>query len=376
MQAPCGSLVAVALLAACSPPLADAQTAPPAEPPKYQVEARVMVWADIAERQSLPDQEQTINDFLVRRVRIIFQGRPSESVSFYLQAGQDNIGGKLLTDDGSIRLKDAYINYRANEKLQVMAGQFKIPFLRANLESGFNQLLVDRGTLPAQRPAREGIRDLGAMAWGNVNALQYRVALFDGSDQEARNSESSFRLSTRVAYNWFSREDGLSYTGTYLGARRVLQVAGQLDMQNARLDPRDDGAFQSQKRDYRAFALEAFFEQPFARAAALTIDGAWVDREDDYLDPGLATRRLQGYYLQGGFLLPGQIGSGRLGFALRREDWDVERDPAETNTSRNTAGLTYYFKGHNRKLQADYTRKHETVELKNDEFRLSAAVVF
>jgi hypothetical protein len=371
------SLVIAALAASVWRPIPlSAQTAPQDDAHKYQVEARVMFWADIAERQSLPDQEHTIDDFLVRRARIVLQGRPTESISFYVQAGQDNIGGKLLSDDGSVRIKDAYIGYRASNALQLAGGQFKIPFLRSNLESAFNQLLIDRTALVGQRPAREGSRDLGVMVWGNVDAFQYRVALTDGSDQERQNPDSSFRLVSRAAYNWFTRETGLSYTGTALGAARVLQIGGQVDVQASRLDARDETAFQGRTRDYRSYAIDAFFEQPLARAAAVTLEGAWMDRADDYAEAAVATRRLDGYYLQGGFLLPGQIGPGRVQLVLRREDWTVERGAAETSTARDTVGATYYLHGHNQKLQVDYTRKRETLELKNNELRISASVVF
>ena len=376
MRRPATLAFMLAAFAAGRPAPLAAQDAAQPDAHKYQIEARVMFWADIAGRESLPEQHETINDFLVRRARISFQGRPTESISFAFQVGQDNIGAKLLTDDGSIRIKDAYINYRASHALQVTAGQFKVPFLRSNLESGFNQILVDRPTIVGQRPGREGSRDLGAMAWGNAGALQYRAAVFDGSDQEKANTESSFRLSTRAAYNWFTKETGVSYTGTYLGTTRVLQVAAQLDAQNSRVDARDEAGFASLPRDYRAWAFDAFYEHPFARASALTVEAAWLDRADDYREAGLATRRLHGYYVQSGFLLPGQAGPGRIQIAIRREDWNVERGPSETTSSRNSAGVTYLLKGHNRKLQADFIRKHETVELDNNEFRLSAIVVF
>ncbi len=357
-------------------PGARAQTPPEPPKPKYQVELRLMFWGDGAGRQSIAGQQGAIDDFFVRRARVVVQGRPSPSITLSLQVGQDNIGSKLLTDDGSIHIKDAYINYRAANALQVAVGQFKIPFLRINLESGFNQVLVDRGTLTTLRPAREGSRDLGAMAWGNVSHLQYRLAVFDGSDQEAKNTASHLRVSSRVAYNWFTGEPGLAYVGTYLGKTRVLQIAGQVDLQNSRLDLRDDSLLQLRARDYRTWAIEAFFEQPFARTSALTVDGAWFDRRDDYLDTDLPTRTLQGYYVQSGFLLPGHVGPGRLQIALRREDWDVDRSLATINTTRTTAGATYYLKEHNRKLQADYTRKRESREIKNDEFRVSVALVF
>jgi hypothetical protein len=375
-------LVLILLLALALTSSAEAQTGG-GEPAgnKYQLEARVMFWAASAESGSLPDQDDRVNDFLVRRLRILLQGQPTKSISFSFQFGQDNIGARLLGEDGSIRIKDAYLNYRAAGALQLVIGQFKIPFLRANLESGFNQLLVDRGTLPSLRPAREGSRDLGAMAWGNVRGFQYRLAVFDGSDQEARNSTSSFRITSRVARNWFTRETGLGYTGSYLGTRRVLQVAGQADVQQSRLDPRDDSTFSTKPRDYRSYAIEGYFEQPFAREGALTADGAWFDRKDDYIEPGLPSRHQEGYYLEGGLLLPGHVGPGRVQFAVRREDWDTGRGALDLATTRTTGGLTYYLKGHDRKVQADYTGKHESNEVKNNEvknneFRLSIVLVF
>ena len=344
--------------------------------PKYRLEARFMFWADSSERQSLADQQGRIDDFFVRRARLVFEGRPTDSLTLYLQVGQDNLGSKIQTDDISTRIKDAFVNYRVSNAIQFTAGQFKIPFLRSNLESGFNQVLVDRFTILTQRPAREGSRDLGVMAWGNKAGLQYRLAFFDGSDQETRNPSSSIRTSARVAYNWFTPEGSLAYTGSYLGTKRVLQVATQIDRQGSRLDARDESGFQLQPRDYRAYALEAFFEQPFVHAAAVTVDAAWFDRRDDYLEVNSPTHTLRGFYLQGAFLLPGQVGPGRLQFSLRREDWDSGRGPTKDNTTRTIAGANYYLKGHNRKLQADYARKHENPEIRNDELRVSFVVVF
>ncbi len=356
--------------------LACAGAATAQDQPKFDIEARVMVWADVTGRESVADQTGTITDFLVRRTRLVIQGAPTKSITFSLQIGQDNLGAKVLTPDGSVRIKDASITYRANEALQLTAGQFKIPFLRANLESGFNQVLVDRGTLPSLRPAREGSRDLGFMAWGNVDGFQYRAAFFDGSDQDAANASSSVRLSTRLAYNWFAKESGFSYTGTHLGDERVLQVAGNIDVQNRRLDPRDDPEFQTSPRDYRAYALEAFFEQPLAQSSAVTIEGAWFSRSDDYLDATLAPRTREGYYAQAAYLLRGHVGPGRVQLAFRHEDWDDERGPTHLDLTLTTGGATYYVKGHSRKVQVDFTHKRETPEIANDEFRLSLVLVF
>jgi hypothetical protein len=349
---------------------AAAQTAP-----NLRVEARLMSWADVAD-QSTDSRHQLGTDFLVRRARLVVQGQITDSLSVQFQVGQDNIGGKFLTPDGSVTVKDFYINYRGSNALQFAAGQFKVPFLRANLESGFNQILVDRATVVTLRPAREGSRDVGVMAWGNVRGFQYRIAAFDGSDQDgtARKADD-VRVTARIAQNCFTTEPGMGYTGSYLGVTRVVQVAAQVDVQNARTDPRDDSGFRSVSRDYRAYAIEAMVEQPLGRWA-ITADGALIHRHDDYIDAGIPSRRLRGYYAQGGVLLPSVGGPGRLQLAWRREQWKTERASMAPTTSRTTTGATYYVQGHSRKLQADYTVKREYPEVDNNEFRLSAVVTF
>ena len=356
---------------------------------KLEVEGRLMFWGVSSGREVFgAAQDEEVRDFFVRRARLLIQGKPSDKLTVYFQLGQDNINQKIPTIAGSTRLptedtgfkfKDAYLNYKVREGFQVTAGMFKIPFLRSSLMSGFNQLLVDRALLPSLRPAREGSRDLGGMVWGNAGGFQYRTAIFDGSDQEDSNTGSSFRGSARVAYNWFTRETGPGYTGTSIGEKKILQIGAQVDAQNDRLDSRDDTtALAAKLRDYRSWAADVFYDQPIAGGhSAFTFEGAWLDRRDDYTDPTEPERRIDGFYAQAGFLLPGKVGSGRLQLAARWEELDSERGTVETETSRRTAGITWYGKGHDRKIQFDYTdRREEPVDLSDDEFRLSLLVAF
>jgi hypothetical protein len=342
---------------------------------RFDTELRLMTWGDVSEQPAPDGGSRTFGDFLVRRARVVVQGRLSDRITLAFQVGQDNIGAKVLTPDGGISIKDAYANIRLANAFQVAAGQFKVPFLRSNLESGFNQLLVDRGSLPGFRPAREGSRDVGAMAWGNIGFSQYRVAVFDGSDQEATSEPAGPRVTARLAHNWFSRETGMGYSGTSIGATRTLQLAVQTDVQQSRTDPRDDAAFRAFARDYRAYALEAFIEQPLARWA-VTGEGAWLRRNDDYEAAATPTRELRGYYALGGLLLPPLGRDQRLQVAVRREEWTTDRGTGDAESIRATVGGTLYAKGHGRKFQADYTVKREAPEVPNNEFRASLVLVF
>ena len=366
-------------------PQASEKKAPEAaEKKKIELELRLMFWAVSAGPEDLPTgtpvptaQTENIQDFFLRRGRLILKAQGSPRLDIYAQIGQDNAGSRILRDDAGFRIKDLYLNYKRAEALQVVVGQFKVPFLRQNLQSDFELLLVDRSLLTSLRPAIEGSRDQGGMVWGNRGGLQYRVAVFDGADQEDNNPTSRLRGSARVSYNWFTPETGLSYTSTALGEKRILQVSVQGDAQNHRLDSRDDAGFTTESRDYRAWAADVFYDQPFAGRWVVTFEGAWAERRDDYDALGVDTRSIGGYFAEAGLLLPWTIGPGRIQVSGRYEDLDTDRGPATSTIKFRTAGLTYYAAGQARKIQLDYTQRHERpTAIDNDEVRLSVIASF
>jgi len=375
---------AVVAIAPAGPALA-AVTLVEGEKGKIDLDVRIMAWAvdtgpDVIPGLNAtppPAQDENIQDFFIRRARLILRARLSPSLEVAFQMGQDNLGSKVLKDDAGFRFKDAVINYKKNDALQIAFGQFKVPFLRQNLCSGFNQLLVDRSLVTALRPAIEGSRDQGGMIWGGHGGFQYRAGAFDGSDQEDANTRSSLRGTTRVAWNWFTPEPGVGYTGTTIGEKKTLQIAVQADAQNGRVDARDDAGFMTEARDYRAWAAEFYYDQPLGTRWAITAEGAWLQRRDDYVTAGLATRSTDGVYAQAGLLLPWKVGNGRLQLAGRWEEVESDRGPATSSTRARTFGLNWYAKGHDRKIQFDHgTVKERPVDLDDNFYRLSAVVAF
>jgi hypothetical protein len=370
-----GLLLLAAMPASAFFPLADGERG------KLDAELRFMFWATASDGALVPSgtpaQEGRIDDFLVRRARVVLRLRAKERLELQLQFGQDYSLAKIAAEETGLRFKDAYANYVVTDGFQITGGQFRVPFLRQNLESAFNQLLVDRSVVPGLRPAREGTRDAGGMVWGNLGAFQYRAAVFDGSDQEDTNPRSSLRGTARLAWNPFEKETGFGYTGTTIGAKRILQVAAQIDRQGGRHDPRDDAGFTAEPRDYRARAGEAFYEQPFKGGSALTVETAWLERRDDYEDTALATRDIEAGYLQAGWLLAPRLAGGRLQIAARHETVRTDRGGAEQEATGRTIGLTWFAMGHERKIQADFTRRREEpAEIANDEVRFSVVLVF
>jgi Phosphate-selective porin O and P len=348
---------------------------------KAELETRFMFWGVDAGKDSVPSgttpQEDRIEDFFIRRARLLLRLRLPPRLEICTQIGQDNIGSKVATTDSGFKVKDMYLNYKPADAFQVTVGQFKVPFLRQNLESGFNQLLVDRADLPGLRPASEGSRDRGVMFWGNAGGFQYRAVVFDGSDQEIANSHSSFRGASRLSYNWFTVEPEAGFTGTSLGKKRILQVGLQADVQNGRLDSKDDTGFTTQRRNYSAWAADLFLDLPFKSGFAFTLEGAWLDRTDHYNDSSLAKREITGYYVQAGLLLPWHIGGKGLQIAVREEDLDTDRGTSDSSVENRTVGLTLFGTGHDRKIQIDYTnRREQPVDLDDNQLRVSVVATF
>lgn len=348
--------------------------------PKLEIETRFMLWGiwygqDLVAPGTV-EQTEDVEDFFLRRGRLLARYRPTDTIELYLQVGQDNWGTKVVADETGLRIKDFYLNWKAKDAIQVVGGQFKIPFLRNNLQSGFNQLLVDRSAVTALRPARDGSRDIGFMAWGNAGGFQYRASVTDGSDQEDLNSGSSPRGSGRVTWNWFTRETGLSYTGTSIGKDKVLQIGLQGDVQQDRADPVDTD-FTSDLRDYGAWALDAYFDYPFAHDWAVTVEGAWIERHDNYQDPTLGIRDITAFYAQAGLLLPGEFKGTRFQVAARLDDLDSQRNTGRSSSTGKTFGLNWFLRDHNQKIQLDYTRRTERpTNQDNDALRLSVVMVF
>jgi len=77
---------------------------------RLEMEFRLMAWGVQAGPELIPggagappDQEGEIYDFFVRRARILVRARLSSSLEIFFQAGQDNIGSKILKDDAGFR---------------------------------------------------------------------------------------------------------------------------------------------------------------------------------------------------------------------------------------------------------------------------------
>lgn len=299
-------------------------------------------------------------DFFLRRNRLTFSGQYNDYVGFYaqLEAGSDSKDGN---DDRPVFYRDAYVTVDFTDAFRIIAGRFKQTFSRENLEACLEPLTLDRSDI-SYTPFG-GSRDTGVALWGNLaeGQFQYRVMVADGREGNAAVKDLP-RVTARVHWSPLDPEYDYGYRGTYLGTRTVFTVGVAYDYQS-------DAAYgdyvnRSQPKDYRASTADVFLEWPTAQgtftASSAVFDYSLgnavnIDSQRTGETPPLPLNtELRGYYVKGGYLLPGKVGPGRLQFFTRYDQADYHLDSGLLDHIRRGAGVNYYLDGQKLKFTGEY----------------------
>ena len=298
------------------------------------------------------------SDFFLRRNRLAFTGQYNDYISVYaqLEAGGDGKGGVF---DRPMFWRDAYVSIDWTDSVRFIVGRFKNTFSRENLEACLEPLTLDRAEVLSYTPWG-GTRDTGVAVWGNLldAKLQYRFMIADGRKGAERPADKP-RLTARVHVSLWDPEYDYGYEGTYLGTKKVLTFGAAYDTQA-------DVAYanylsRAEPKNYKAWTVDGFMELPHTTgvytlsAASFKYDtgGAFAKSPDPKL---AANSDLKGYYVKGGYMLPGKVGPGRLQFFGRHErlNYGVKTGNVEYYDNRwNSLGFNYYIDGQRLKVTAE-----------------------
>jgi hypothetical protein len=286
-----------------------------------------------------PAGHGTTQNLFVRRARLLFGGQVAKNVSFFVETDAPNLGKTLPSGKNiapAMILQDAYGEFKIRDAFALDAGLMFVPFSRNSIQSAASLLPIDYGayTFSSSGPTQSSAgRDTGFQAKGYFleNHLEYRVGAFQGA-RDAR-SHRPFRYAGRVQYDVLEPQGtGFFYTGTYLGKKKVLALAGAFDTQN----------------DYHAYDADVFVDYPTG-AGAVTAQAAY-----NRIDGGatLVTLPRQNVVLV------------ELGYFVR----DLKLTPLVQYTRRSvldttigdearwSIGVNYWWAGHNTNVKAAYSR--------------------
>lgn len=294
----------------------------------------------------------------LRRARLNAIGKFLEEFDFKLEM---DLAGTLSNTTGlRAQLTDGYVNWNKRPDANIRIGQFKTPF-------GFEQLFADPRLFAMERSLVNDRltvgRQLGVQVGGDLldKRLSYAVGAFNGNGVNNNfNDDDRFLMAGRLSgVLWQGRLGGESASWA-LGGNAYSSEDTNIASQPAefgfesntfsgeRLGTGIDTQLQAGRFDFWAEALRTRWE-PTSRKPSGSFES-------------------EGWYAQGSYYLI----KDRLQVVLKAETFDPRTEAEGDGTGIGTAGVNWYLKSHDLKLQMDYLRVR--IEDQDDQDKLLARI--
>ncbi|MDA8123117.1 MAG: porin [Deltaproteobacteria bacterium] len=328
--------------------------------------------------------QQDTSEWRMRRVKLSLGGHAyTKELTYKLVMNFVEANtGKLM--------EDAYASYRFRDEFQVLAGQGKVPFSRQELTSTNGLQFVDRSVaVDAFKPSY----DIGVLLHGNAlgGTVAYHAGVFGGVGQNTLRTTTNNLLAARFSFSPFGEVKyvegdfdespkplfsvGIDYFRDALkltkGTTDVLETNNLSFAGSSGWLGKGLGTFQvSEKLDIDSGSVDAVFKWK-----GFSLQGEFLAAQAEGQASGILLRA-QAFYVEAGFMvLPRQLEA-----AVRYSYLDPNRGRANDLQVDSQGVLSYFFSGHNLKLQGDYTNVHKQVAGKQStddrQVRLQAQILF
>jgi hypothetical protein len=285
----------------------------------------------VANNRNTADGSDTQEGFEVRRAKFGFAGNAFSKDLTYNFVWQASRSG------GAVSLEEAWAKYRFADQWAVRGGLFKDPLSHEQQLSSKKQLAADRSLLNETLIGGDDfVEGIGLLYGGGKDDLHAEIALTDGSQShntDFRNAGADFGVAGRAEYKLFG--DWKNYDDfSALANKHHLLVLGA-------------GADLTQNGSTNAVlhTLDAQYELANGLAFYAAYVGRYTDSQSD-----------DSVYDWGALGQVSYLIDGRHWEVFGRYDFiklDDNTAGASGDFSELTAGVNYYFEGHNAKLTVD-----------------------
>jgi hypothetical protein len=305
-------------------------------------------------QKSAPDT----STFLVQHAELFFEGNTYRRLIEY----------RFQVDFAEAQvLKDAFLQWRHGSWIAVRVGQYKVPFgFQRYLRSTYYDFVDRSETMNAFSLERDvGVMILGRPLGGR---LQYQLSITNGAGAGKLNDNRDLAYTARVvAAPWGGLPDS---EGDLVGQRRPLLSVGAAGYYNlaptdivartgnsqANTDVDNNGRVDNVAIWQGGVELRVHF-----RGAALQAE---LFRRLEHPGAGVADRTFSGEYLQASyFVIPHFLA---LDARVERTDLPLygatlaQHKAGGDHIDGQTAGVSAFLRGHDLKIQADYTHLRTT----------------
>jgi hypothetical protein len=282
--------------------------------------------------------------FSIRRARIILDGFLfSKKIKYYEQ---------LTVEGGSLSLRDLYLTIKPLEIFGVTLGQFKVPYNREELTSSSKLELVERSITNEYFFLG---RDIGVDVSFGPEKYKLRLGAFTGAGRNITRLDPTVRPSKNLLYTARLELSPLGkfiYDQPNLKGEKAVNIGGSVAVfplstaESIKITDRSD--------------LSDFIKRYVIQERNLRSSGTLLQGESDLkIWWDFVGLELEGLYAKFrdfgeafGLRAQPSVVFQNFGFALR---YSLISPKGEKNIWEITAGPSYYFHGHNLKVQADYS---------------------
>jgi Phosphate-selective porin O and P len=316
---------------------ADAQIAMKSEEISARFGVQGQLWANWAQDPTGTVPGYTQNLYL-RRLRVMVGGEIGNDLTFFIQTDSPNLGKTPKSPTAGFMLQDAFLEWKASNRVRIDGGLFVVPLSRNTQQSTASYYTMDLSpltTINNSATQSAGLRDLGFGARGFVgkNKLQYRFGVFQGQrDADGRNA---LRTSGYVQYDFRDAEMGYTFVGTALGKQKILAIDAGFDAQGS----------------YHAESANVAIDQP-------VFNGDEIGGQFQFFHYDGGAKFLT-IYEQNDWFIEGAYYSHRTKvqpFARYEVQNFVASADAGSNTRRTGGGINYYIHGQNLKWTMQWMR--------------------
>ena len=292
-------------------------------------------------------------------IRLYTAAKVHENVTLEFNTERSNGDRTTANDDGSnlntqnkIQVLDAVAKF-SFKGFDLWAGRFLPPSDRSNLDGPFYLNNYDFPIVQAY-PAIFAGRDNGVAIMKEYagGKFKWSYGLFEGrtNSTNANNPDQADNLlhAARVTYNFWDPEPGYYTTSSYYGAKDVLAVAFVYQHEA-------DGAGTSTTAgDFTGWNVDVLMEKKLQNGGVVNLEGAYYDYDlDDKTDASLTQG--EGYLLLGSYLIPKQIGWGKVQPYVRYQHFARANLTGDGgNRTRTEGGFNYIIDGQNAKISVLY----------------------
>ena len=292
-------------------------------------------------------------------MRLYTAAKVHENVTLEFNTERSNGDRTTANDDGSnlntqnkIQVLDAVAKF-SFKGFDLWAGRFLPPSDRSNLDGPFYLNNYDFPIVQAY-PAIFAGRDNGVAIMKEYagGKFKWSYGLFEGrtNSTNANNPDQADNLlhAARVTYNFWDPEPGYYTTSSYYGAKDVLAVAFVYQHEA------DGAGTPTTVGDFTGWNVDVLMEKKLQNGGVVNLEGAYYDYDlDDKTDASLTQG--EGYLLLGSYLIPKQIGWGKVQPYVRYQHFARDNLTGDGgNRTRTEGGFNYIIDGQNAKISVLY----------------------